>query len=215
MIKRILLIGLVIFATYVEAMGQWQFANGPYYSDIQDLAIDPQHPDTLFAATLREKLYKTEDGGETWIEMNIDPNLTKVRTLAMAPDNPNILYAGGYVGIDKTEDGGTNWSHIDLNYDVYALAVDPTNCDVVYGGTTRGLLKSIDGGFTWESMNNGFPVDTVSGFHPWVRALAIDPVNPAVIYAGTYLGFYQYGLYKSTNAGSSWVYVRFDNQFFY
>ena len=116
-----------------------------------------QHPDTLFCATvIGNGVYKTEDGGATWVGMEIDSNLTRVQALALAPDDPNILYAGGLRGIDKTEDGGNSWSHLSLSRDVYALAVDPTNSDVVYAGTSYGgVFQSTDGGLSWNTQISG------------------------------------------------------------
>jgi photosystem II stability/assembly factor-like uncharacterized protein len=53
-----------------------------------------------------------------------------------------------------------------------------------------------DGGRTWAGMTSG------SGLlASWVRAFAIDPVNTQIVYAGTGSD----GVFKSTDAGSTWT----------
>lgn len=88
---------------------------------------------------------------------------------------------------------------------VSAIAVHPANSNVVYIGTAGGgAWRTDDGGASWIplfdrqlSLAVGEP-----------GALAIDPTNPAVVYLGTsgrVAAQPQAGLFKSTDAGGSWI----------
>ena len=88
---------------------------------------------------------------------------------------------------------------------VSAIAVHPANSSVVYIGTAGGgAWRTDDGGASWIplfdrqlSLAVGEP-----------GALAIDPTNPAVVYLGTsgrVAAQPQAGLFKSTDAGGSWI----------
>jgi len=92
---------------------------------------------------------------------------------------------------------------------VRAVAVHPTNPDIVYiGAANGGIWKTINGGEAWTDVSADF---TSLSF----GSIVIDPKNPNIVFAGTGEGMYQFnsvtyngdGLYKSTNAGASWVKV--------
>jgi hypothetical protein len=82
-----------------------------------------------------------------------------------------------------------------------ALIQDPSNALVYYSGGTvlsgsysvMSVSKSTDGGATWPQRCF---LNAVAGY---CYALAVDPGNPSIVYAGG-----NPGLYKSTDAGSSW-----------
>jgi len=96
------------------------------------------------------------------------------------------------------------WMWLDLGYgNVNAFAIDPVHPGVLYAGTWGGgVLKSTDGGANWRPVRNGLGI-------LFIQALAIDPTNPSVLYAGTYkdplTGSYKNGIYKSVDAGKTWV----------
>jgi hypothetical protein len=72
-----------------------------------------------------------------------------VQTLAIDPQTPTTLYAGGY-GVFKSTDEGESWTAMNnglLDFPVYALAIDATAPTTVYAGTFGGgIFKSMDGG---------------------------------------------------------------------
>ncbi len=84
--------------------------------------------------------------------------------------------------------------------------------DVRYGSSTQvmyvtdnysGVSKSQDGGKTWFASNRGITGRFgVSGDAIPVFTLTVDPNNPDIIWAGLKNSK---GLYKSTNAGQTWV----------
>ncbi|MDA8021208.1 MAG: hypothetical protein MPN21_27545, partial [Thermoanaerobaculia bacterium] len=76
---------------------------------------------------------------------------------------------------------------------ITALVIDPVTPSTVYAGTDGGVFKSVDSGANWSVSNDGLTDSFIS-------SLAIDPSSPSTLYAGTIFD----GVFKSTNAGSSW-----------
>ncbi len=99
------------------------------------LAMDPQHPDTLYAALWQTRrppwntyppsngpgsgLYKTTDGGKTWSQLTSGlPAKVGRIGLAIAPSNPARVYAQVDTsanleqgGVYRSDDGGATWTH--------------------------------------------------------------------------------------------------------
>ena len=144
------------------------------------------------------------------------PNTGRISSLAIHPQNPNIIYAAGAslgaqisgTGLWKTTDGGQNWKALGDKFpqmNIMAIALDPINPDIVYcaGGVWRfdppnpvapGLpnqitgyiFKSIDGGQNWVPFAH--PADGYSKLV--VRRLAGGPW--VVIYAASNRGVLRY-----------------------
>jgi photosystem II stability/assembly factor-like uncharacterized protein len=106
-----------------------------------DVAIDPAHPDVVYAALWESRLgpwedgnqydgthgglFKSTDGGETWKQLTkgLPENLVQIQ-VAIAPSDTNRLYAtlsttseGGYgsakgLGVYRSDDAGESWAKI-------------------------------------------------------------------------------------------------------
>lgn len=88
--------------------------------------------------------------------------------------------------------------------DVATVVLTPSNPRAIFAGTwLAGVYKSADGGNTWEAARRGLPED-ISVF-----SMVLDPYDERTLYAGTLdiLGLRFTGVYKSSNAGSSWTAV--------
>lgn len=92
------------------------------------------------------------------------------------------------------------------------LAVHPTNSNIIYAGAaTGGIFKTNDGGATWNPIFDSQPFIAIG-------CITIDNLNPNTIWVGTgdanisglcYIGD---GIYKSTDAGATWVNMGLNNQ---
>src|SRR4051812_31949399 len=60
-------------------------------SSINTLAIDPQTPTTLYAATSDGRVLKTTDGGVNWSATGLDNSA--ISALAVDPQTPGTVYA--------------------------------------------------------------------------------------------------------------------------
>ena len=131
----------------------------------RQLVIDPDTPDTMYAAAVAGGVWKTTDGGATW-STNFDTQANiAVSSLVMDPANTDVLYAGtgeGFfnadrvrgAGIFKTTNGGDNWFRLNTTdtsdfFFVNDLVVSPGDSNYVYAATSTGLFQSDDAGQTW------------------------------------------------------------------
>ena len=163
---------------------------------------------TALAACL-PSAFLTAAGTDAWISNG--PPGASVYSLAPAPSNPSIVYAGTGRGVWKARRGGASWQAASAGLPVdrvQSLAVDPTNANVVYAGTLTpfgvpsvGVFKSTDGGTSWVEANNGL-FDPFTQLSPLdVPALSIDPTNPQVLVAGTRFS----EIYMTTDGGANWT----------
>ncbi len=179
---------------------QWRLANGTEGIDINDIAVSPSNPDTLYAIGSEDFLFSA-DRGENW---QIIPNAIEGGAwAALKVDllDSRRVYASHYYSfqgsnaVSKTGDGGFTWQLLFFGTFMQAAVVeiDPSDYRVIYAGQGPSWIrKSSDRGESWELL----PTDsTMGGFYD----LAIAPTNSQVLYAA-YLG----GIFKSSDGGNQW-----------
>ena len=137
------------------------------------------------------EFFRSEDGGRSWSSMKQIKGKS-IRSLTIAPSNPQVLIAGALDGVYRSNDGGSKWTRIspDTIHNVQSLAVDPTDANIIYAGTWRLAYKTIDGGASWQQLAKGMDEDSD------VFSIAIDPKRPTTVYASACTG-----VYKSANGG--------------
>jgi len=172
--------------------GAWSSV-GPAPPAIEaSIAVDPVTR-TVYIASLGGGILKSKDGGQTFTSVNQGLDSLVVASLAMAQNDPNLIYAGTGAGIYKTVNGGASWNATGSDLLPLSLIIDPTNANILYAGFNGDLQKTTDGGDTWVSSANGID-------NPFVFSLAIDPNHTSVLYAGT-AGT---GAFKSVDGGATW-----------
>lgn len=142
---------------------------------------------TIYLGGLAGGFFKSTDGGNTFAPIANWPG-AGVSSIAMAPNNPNVVYAGGF----KTTDGGVTWNAQSAGGGLF-MTVDPTDPNVVYS-TFVGVEKSVDGGETWEGASEGLG-DAL------IFSLAINPFHSNVLFVGTNGD----GAFRSSDGGASWT----------
>jgi len=115
--------------------------------------IDPHHPDTVYAATLKG-LYKTTNGGNSWQHIAESLPDQFFSDLVLDSTHPNVLYVASRKGIHKSLDGGVTWQAMNeglTNLNIRAMAISTKNPQTLYAGTNlEGLFRSRNGGQSWE-----------------------------------------------------------------
>jgi len=169
----------------------WAYVGLPNSERVAKIIVSPTGSDTVYAAvpgalwsdSADRGLYKTTDGGKNWNLILKGANLsTGASTIAMDPNDPNVLFAGLW---DFRRKGWTFRSGGD-------------GPDKPSGS---GLFRSPDGGATWTEItaeaNKGFPKK------PYGRiAVAIAPSNNKRIYA--FVESTESALFVSDDGGATW-----------
>jgi photosystem II stability/assembly factor-like uncharacterized protein len=173
-------------STNTGASGSWKAANDAQTADVcvNDLAVHQANHNIVYAATAGEGLYKTDDGGQSWMQRNAGLPTDDVRSVAIHPNKTNTLYIGteGY-GVYKSVDGGGSWSALtagmEPNDRIWAIEIDPLNPDVVYAGSFfSGVYRWDTDENLWTHVNNGLRTRAVTD-------LAISS-DGSVLYATTW-----------------------------
>jgi len=172
---------------------------------VDHIIVDPRDSKTIYVAAHRHKeaggFFKSTDGGRKWRE---SPELKNeaLHSLTQADANPNVLIAGTFNGIFRSDNSGDSWTQLPTYntpglVHVESLAIDPRTTNTIYAGTWYLPYKSIDGGQSWKSIKNGIIDDSD------IFAIDIDPRNPNHIIASACSG-----IYETSNAGDSWTKVQ-------
>ncbi len=125
--------------------------------------------------------------------------------------NKTIWVGAASGGIWKTTNGGASWT---TNTDWFAalgiadIVINPTNPNIMYAATgdgdaddtySIGVLKSTDAGNTWTITSLQHQVSE----QKVCRRMVINPTNANILLVAT-----NSGLFRTTNAGSTWSQVR-------
>jgi len=189
----------------------------------------PGDPLTYYIGASSGGVWKSSDAGTTWTPVFDDQPAQSIGALAVAPSDPNVVWAGtgeAFIrsnvsvgnGIYKSTDAGKTWKHMGLEKTgrIGRVAIDPRNPDIVlvaalghcYGPQKeRGVFRTKDGGKTWEQVL--FADENTGCFE-----IAMDPNNPRILFAGMWpIVIHTYGresggpnggIWKSTDGGDTW-----------
>ena len=108
----------------------------------------------------RSGLYRSDDGGNTWVLANSAPPLTSrawyFNRITIDPHNPDVIYIPN-VALYRSEDGGKTVSVLrgaPGGDDYHQLWIDPKNSASMVLGTDQGTTISLNRGQTWSSWYN-------------------------------------------------------------
>jgi photosystem II stability/assembly factor-like uncharacterized protein len=187
-------------------------------------------PKEYYMGTTGGGVFKTLDGGESWVPVTDKYFGGTIGGIGISPSNPDVVYVGGGEypmrgnvshgeGVWKSTDAGKTWTSLGLKLtrQISRVLVHPGNSDIVYVAAQgnvwaptpeRGVYRSKDGGRNWEKVL--FRNDSTGA-----SDLAFDPADPNVLYAAFWQagrtpwmlnsGGKGSGVFKSTDAGDHWT----------
>jgi photosystem II stability/assembly factor-like uncharacterized protein len=120
-------------------------------------------------------VYKTTDGGKTWVNTLSVNEWTGATDLAADPRNPDVIYAA-------------TWQR------------HRTVANYMGGGPGSGIYRSDDGGNTWIKLTSGLPTSRMGKI-----GIAVSPQQPDVVYAAIELDQRTGAVFKSTDRGANFT----------
>jgi photosystem II stability/assembly factor-like uncharacterized protein len=164
------------------------------------IQLHPKNPDIIYVAT-NDYIYKTRDGGQTWVNLSRGMSYSRVIAMAIDPAYPATVYAGTKGdAVYKSHDGGQRWVSMRVGLDdatitsvVNQFVFDPADSQHIFIATTMGVFETKNGGEQWLKRMEGMKEVLM------VVTIGMDPTRPAVLYAGT-----SGGVYKSVDGAGHW-----------
>jgi photosystem II stability/assembly factor-like uncharacterized protein len=182
---------------------------------IQSLCASPQRSGELLVGCDVGGFYRSTDGGASYTITNTGLQDYFVECIVPDPLHPDVIYLGCESGVYKSTNRGGTWQWLregfppknlyDWSAPIGALVIDPQNPAVLYAGIGRprsqqfgrgAIYKTSDSGAHWKQVNvaGSLRADAI------VTDLVIDPRNSRRLFLAC-----QYGVYRSEDAGVSWV----------
>ncbi|MEM7584130.1 MAG: sialidase [Acidobacteriota bacterium] len=187
-------------------------------------------PNVYYVGAASGGIFKTVDGGVHWQPIFDDQPVSSVGALAVAPSDPNVVWAGTgetFIranisignGIYRSDDAGQTWRHMGLGATgrIGRILIHPTDPRIVYAAALghgygpqqeRGVYRTVDGGDTWQRV-------LFVGEHSGASDLVMDPTNPRILFAGIWeihitpwsrqSGGPESSLHMSRDGGDTWT----------
>jgi photosystem II stability/assembly factor-like uncharacterized protein len=147
-----------------------------------ELSVDPKDPETVYVPNT--SLYKSSDGGKTFVAVKGAPDGDDYHALWIDPDEPKHMILGCDQGAIVTLNGGETWSswYNQPTGQFYHVATDNQFPYWIYGAqqdsgsaatSSRGKFRTL-GVSDWRPMEAG----DENGY------IAPDPLHPGVVFGG-------------------------------
>ncbi|MFC1592623.1 hypothetical protein ACFLWZ_01775 [Chloroflexota bacterium] len=189
----------------------WPIWNDRPFYQYTSLLLHPTDSEKIYLGTFPAGIYKSVDAGQSWQESNVGWTNDGVFTLLFHPENPEIIYAGTYNGVNRSIDSGTHWETWGDGWSaeqwVFSIDFDPQNPDIMYACSKNGenegtgregfhgtVMKSINGGEQW------FPITTGLDIEQEFYKIIVDKCNTDTVYLCTQHD----GIFISHDGGDYW-----------
>ncbi len=176
------------------------------------LAIDPNDPDRIYAATgemsnnidsyFGAGIFVSTDGGTTWSPLGLT-HVGAFSKIEVHPRSSRLIVAGAtksFAGFWRSTDAGRTWTRTFIG-SVTDVSLNPSDtAEFFIGVAGQGVYRSSDGGLTWQPSSAGLP-------SPLGRVCVQQaPSNPNILYALVEQGGSggTGAIYKSTDRGRTW-----------
>ena len=160
--------------TYWNATTHWS----PGVGRVTGISVQEDNEQHIIVGGETGGVWRTYNGGETWVPLTDYLANLKVYSVAIDPSNPETYYFGSTSGlIFKSQDSGATWTNVGQigNSVVNKILIHPTNRLILFASAqNQGIYKSSNGGFAWDEVvsneNRGYDVE-------------FKPGDPEIVYA--------------------------------
>ena len=192
----------------------------------------PEDPDTLYAGVEDAALFRSTDGGQSWLELadlRRHPSGPEwqpgagglcLHTVLLAPGEPQRIYVAiSAAGAFRSDDGGDTWRPInrglrsegmiadpeaEVGHCVHSLAMHSSRPEILFMQKHWDVMRSDDGGESWQRISGNLPSDF--GFPVEVHAHEPDTVYvvPIKSDAEHFPPDGRLRVYRSRTGGTDW-----------
>ena len=147
---------------------------------VNSIAVDPSNPQRIFVATAGGGVWRTTNGGQSWTPLTDDLENLTIGAIAMAPSDPNVIYAGtgeGHfsrldsfpgAGLYVSRDGGDSWT-----------VTFGSSVDILFSGANRPVAINGTVYFVANSATDGIELWRSDGTFSGTFDININPAtNP-------------------------------------
>jgi photosystem II stability/assembly factor-like uncharacterized protein len=147
------------------------------------IAVAPSNPKRMYLTVEAKKegagIYLSNDSGESWQQVNSDRRIggrgPGAMGIAIAPDNPDVLYVANTTTWKSTDAGKTfvGFKGAPGGDDYQRIWISAENPQIIALTSDQGAVISVNGGATWSSWYNQptaqfYHVTTDNRFPYWV-----------------------------------------------
>jgi photosystem II stability/assembly factor-like uncharacterized protein len=147
------------------------------------IAVSTSEPNRLYATLEAKKdragIYRSDDSGESWTQVNADHRIggrgPGAMGIAVAPDNPDVVYVANTSSWKSTDGGKTfvGFKGAPGGDDYQRWWISRENPQIIALTADQGAIISVNGGATWSSWYNQptaqfYHVTTDNRFPYWV-----------------------------------------------
>jgi len=178
---------------------------------IISIAIDPAHPDEIYASLEVGGLLRSLDGGKTWVNvidgLYIDEGSVDIHSVVVNPKRPGQITVATRFGAFRSVDRCLHWQDLKaprlrpIGSYCRVLAYAPGDADTLYlaagndfDGDRSALFVSHDDGAKWAQADLGVPLKTT------IFSLAVNPNRPDHVFCSSKIGQVLY----SSDRGRHW-----------
>jgi len=188
----------VYFTTLSDTL--WHQVNtGLTNGDVEGLLASPSSSSTAWAGTDRGGIFRTDNRGAGWTQL--DGGLLRTFGFSLAVRSSHEVYAGTGFGdrFWRSSNQGAAWTHdvaLFSHDSEHAVVPDPVDPQTVYlTAYGQGVFRSDDDGLSW--FNPDSSTQTLTNL--FARPLVAWPGQSGHLYVGT-----GGGVFETVNGGSTW-----------
>ncbi len=182
------------------------------------IAIAPSQPNRIYASVEAKRgvggVYRSDDAGESWKQVSSDRRIggrgPGAMGIAVAPDNPDVIYVANTTTWKSTDGGKTfvGFKGAPGGDDYQRIWISTEHPQIIALSSDQGAVISVNGGETWSSWYNQptaqfYHVTTDNRFPYWVYGAQQESGSVATLSRSDYgeitfrdwhlIGIFEYG----------------------